>query len=200
MRTLLGLLLAAWALAAQDPAGLYVLRGVPETASELELKSGGAFEFSMIYGAGDFWGAGSWKQEGNTIVLHSTGPQLEPFRFLKSDAGSDARLFKVWVKTPEGHDVPHVEVSINGKKSRTSERGPALFEAVPGPLEARLNLIVFNVESKPFALNAAHREFHFEVNPRAVTELRFDNDRLEIDGAALVLRKGGGRPMRYVKR
>lgn len=184
----------------QDRAGHYVLRGTPETASELELKADGTFAFEMIYGAGDFWAAGKWQAEGDTIVLNSTGPKLEAFRFLKSGAGGDARLFQVWVKTPEGRDVPHIEVAINGRKSRTGEGKPAMFEAVPGPLEARLTVVVYGIESKPFALDAAHREFHFEVNPKAVTELRFENERLEIDGTALLLRKGGGRPMRYVKR
>src|SRR5208337_532414 len=75
MKTALLLFMALAALAAQgqDLAGHYVLRGVREVGSEMMLKPDGSFEFMLAYGAADYWAKGTWRQEGNTVVLQSAG-------------------------------------------------------------------------------------------------------------------------------
>jgi hypothetical protein len=57
---------------------------------------------------------------------------------------------------------------------------------------------VYDVATKPFAIDADHKDYYFALNGDAVTEMRFDGDRLAIDGNSLVLTKQG-ESMRYVK-
>ena len=59
-----------------DPAGLaghYYLSGVMETGSELLLRPDGSFEWYLSYGAMDQAAQGSWRVEGDSIVL-TTAP------------------------------------------------------------------------------------------------------------------------------
>ena len=49
-------------------------------------------------------------------------------------------------------------------------------------------------------MNAAHNEFYFEINGEAITLVRFHDERLTIEGNALLMRYWGeDRPMRYAK-
>ena len=60
--------------AAQAPqaalAGEYHLDGVMETGSGLRLRDDGSFEWFFTYGALDLGARGTWKREGDTVVLH----------------------------------------------------------------------------------------------------------------------------------
>jgi hypothetical protein len=73
MKILLCLLVAFAALTAncQDVAGHYVLRGVMEVGSEMLLKPDGTFEFMLAYGAADYWSKGTWRRDGNAVILQS---------------------------------------------------------------------------------------------------------------------------------
>ena len=64
----------------RDLSGHYVLQGVMEVGSELLLKPDGSFEYMLAYGAADYWAKGTWRQEGNAVVLHSSGKEEAPFR------------------------------------------------------------------------------------------------------------------------
>jgi hypothetical protein len=82
MKTLLILLMALAPLAAlgDDLAGHYVLRGVMEVGSELWLKPDGSFEFMLAYGAADYSAKGTWRHEGDAVIL----PRLPDTTILKS--------------------------------------------------------------------------------------------------------------------
>jgi hypothetical protein len=59
---------------------------------------------------------------------------------------------------------------------------------------------VYHLETEPIALNAAHDDFTFEINGQAITELRFTDERLTVNGKALVMHYWGpDQEMNYVK-
>ena len=84
--------LTAFAAYGRDLAGSYVLHGEMEVGAELLLKPDGKFEFMLAYGAADYWAKGTWKHDGNTVILHSAGKKEEPFKLLRSEAG-EIRVF-----------------------------------------------------------------------------------------------------------
>ena len=51
-------------------AGEYHLDGVMETGSGLLLRDDGSFEWFFTYGALDLGARGTWKREGDNVVLH----------------------------------------------------------------------------------------------------------------------------------
>ncbi len=57
----------------EDAAGHYILKGVMEVGSELLLKSDGSFEYTLAYGAADYWAKGTWRHKDNSVVLNSAG-------------------------------------------------------------------------------------------------------------------------------
>lgn len=74
--------------AAENLAGNYDLREVREVGSELLLRPDGTFEFMLAYGAADYWAKGTWRRDGNAVILHSDGKEEAPFRLVRSEAGT----------------------------------------------------------------------------------------------------------------
>ena len=66
-------------LRAADVAGHYQLRGVMEVGSELLLKPNGTFEYMLAYGAADYLAKGTWKVQGENVLLTTSGT-TEPFQ------------------------------------------------------------------------------------------------------------------------
>ena len=64
--------MAAWA--GDDLAGRYYLHGVHEVGSELVLGTDGRFSFGLSYGAVDQEAQGSWKRDGDEVVLRTDSP------------------------------------------------------------------------------------------------------------------------------
>lgn len=203
MKILLCLLVAFAALTAncQDVAGHYVLRGVMEVGSEMLLKPDGTFEFMLAYGAADYWSKGTWRRDGNAVILQSSGKKEEPFKLQRSEAGKAGQI-RVWVIGQDGKGVENIDVYLlaDGKplNLRTDDKGVAAFPDVPKAHAVAFEIQVYDVATKPFAIDADHKDYYFALNGDAVTEMRFDGDRLAIDGSALVLTKQG-ESMRYVK-
>src|SRR5215469_9396648 len=96
---------------AQDVSGHYVLQGVMEVGSELMLKPDGTFEYMLAYGAADYWAKGTWKRDGDSVILHSAGKEEEPFRLLRSDAGKPGRI-RVWVIGNNGKGVANIHAGL----------------------------------------------------------------------------------------
>lgn len=59
----------AFGLDAQEVPGNYELQGVMEMAGGLSLKAGGKYLAGFSYGAADWVEEGSWKLEGNEVIL-----------------------------------------------------------------------------------------------------------------------------------
>lgn len=59
---------------------------------------------------------------------------------------------------------------------------------------------VYSLEAGPFTIDPANRDFYFEINGDAITNVLFQQERLAIDGQALVMtHRGADHPMHYEK-
>ena len=204
MRTLFAatLILATSAQAA-DIAGHYRLQNMREMGSELLLKPDGQFEFFLTYGAADYWAKGKWHSQNSTVVLNTNGESKPPFRMAASSA-SQAEGARVVVTAPGGRPVPSIDVLLHGEgepfQARTDSEGVARFAPVKGLRSASFQIRVYQFESEPLPLNPAHNEFRFEIDGKEITQVRFQDERLAVNGNSLVLRHfGGDQPMRYTK-
>ena len=198
-------ILAALTAQAQDKAlaGHYVLQGVREVGSELELKPDGSFEYMLAYGAADYWAKGTWRQEGNAVILHSAGKEEEPFRLLRSDAGKPGRI-RVWVMGKNGRGVANIHVGLQAGdehlEASTDSEGAAVFPDTAKPKAVAFEVRVYSLQAGPYDVNPAHRDFYFEINGDTITQVLFKDEPLAIEGNALLMKHGDPpEPMRYVK-
>src|SRR3954452_12450390 len=95
-RSLALLALMASLAPAADLAGRYSLRGVMEVGSELLLKPDGNFEYMLAYGAADYLATGTWKRDGDSVVLNSSVNEDPPFKLTKSSSTATPGI-RVWV-------------------------------------------------------------------------------------------------------
>lgn len=58
--------------------GHYYLEGVMETGSELLLDGEGRFKWYLVYGALDLYAEGTWRQEGQAVLLTSERGEGQP--------------------------------------------------------------------------------------------------------------------------
>lgn len=195
--------LAALALHAQnsDMAGHYVLHGVMEVGSELMLNPDGTFEYMLAYGAADYWAKGTWKHEGNAVILHSPGKEEEPFRLLRSDTGKPGRI-RVWVMGKNGRGVPNIHVGLQAGEQHleatTDADGAATFPDTAKPKAVDFEVRVYSLQAGPYDVNPAQRDFYFEINGDTITQVFFKDEPLAIDGNALIMKHGDSpQPMRY---
>lgn len=198
----LSVLLSLSALA-QDPAGHYVLQGVMEVGSELLLKPDGTFEYMLAYGAADYWAKGTWKLEGNSVILHSTGKRAEPFVLLRSEEGKPGRL-RVWVMGQNGKGVEHINVGVKAGdhhlEAHTDSDGAAVFPDTAKPEAVYFEVRVYSLEAGPYPVNPAHHDFYFQINGDSITQVFFEDEPLKMEGKTLLMKHGDPpEPMRYVK-
>jgi hypothetical protein len=206
MRTALVWLLMALAATVawgEDLAGHYVLHGVMEVGSELWLKPDGTFEYMLAYGAADYWAKGTWRHEGNAIILQSTGKQEAPFRLARSEAGNTGKI-RVWVKGQNGQGVENIQVQLRaGDKhlqATTTADGSAVFPDLADAREVSFDVEVYSVQAGPFKIDPSNKDFYFEINGDAIQQVLFKNEPLSIDGTTLVMKHGDNPgPMRYQK-
>ncbi len=205
MNALLILLLAMAPLAARgdDLAGNYVLRGVMEVGSELLLKPDGTFEYMLAYGAADYWAKGTWRHEGDAVILNSAGKEEAPFRLLRSEAGKPGRV-RVWVLGKDGHGVANIHVALRAGdqhlEATTDSDGAASFPDAKGARTVWFEVRVYTVQAGPFDGSASERDFYFEINGEAITQVLFKNERLKIEEKGLVMTHGDAdHPMHYEK-
>ena len=120
-----------------DLAGHYVLKDVMEVGSELLLESDGGFEYTLAYGAADYWAKGTWRRKDNSVVLNSAGRKEAPFDFLRSKAGRPGKIC-VWVLGKNGLGVENIQVALQTVdqhfEATTTSDGAAAF---PGVAHAR---------------------------------------------------------------
>src|SRR6266852_1802364 len=115
------LALAACVLAADNVAGHYVLRGVREVGSELLLKPDGTFQYMLAYGAADYQAEGSWKRDGDAVLLKTAGKEEPPFKLVKSAATKTTGI-RVHVNGANGRAVPNIDVIVFGSGKPQPQR------------------------------------------------------------------------------
>jgi hypothetical protein len=199
---------AAAAVLAQaaDLAGTYTLRNMREMGSELLLKPNGSFEYMFAYGAADYWAKGKWRFDKNAVVLTSDPAKddAQAFRLIKSTSVSTPAV-RVRLVGANGRGVPNIDVALSSAKGRTQAHtdsdGIAMFEKSPGIRGVEFAVRVYSFESGMLEVNGAHNDFTFEIDGRAITQVRFQDERLRVDNTALIMRNwgGGDREMRYAK-
>ena len=185
----------------QDVAGNYVLRGEMEVGSELTLKQDGHFEFMLAYGAADYWAKGTWRQDGNAVMLQSAGKKEEPFKLLRSEAGKPGRI-RVWVLGQNGKGVEHIDVHLltgsEPLEAHTDGDGAAVFPDEASAKAIAFEIRVYQIEAGPFPIKASDKDYYFELNGDAVQQVLFENEKLAIDGKTLVMTHwGADHPMHY---
>ena len=174
-----------------------------EVGSELMLKPDGTFEYMLAYGAADYWAKGTWKQEGKAVILHSDGKEEPPFRLTKSEPGKPGRI-RVWVIGKNGKGIANIHVGLLAGKERleatTDSDGAAVFPDTAKPSAVSFEVRVYSVEAGPYDVNSADRDFYFEINGDAITQVLFKDEPLAIEGNALIMKHGDPpTPMRYEK-
>jgi hypothetical protein len=185
---------------AQDMAGHYYLHGVMEVGSEMMLKPDGNFEWDLEYGAADYWAKGTWHRDGDAVVLHSTGKEAEPFRFLRSEAGKPGQI-RVFVLGKSGKGVENIDtyllVGDKPQEGRTDRDGMATFPDDPKARAIVVEVRVYDAQSAPFKIDPAKKDYYFEIDGEAMTQVLFKDERLAIDGTSLIMKRDPNHPMRY---
>lgn len=205
MKLALILLMSLTALSARaaDVAGHYVLHGEMEVGSELMLKPDGNFEFMMAYGAADYWAKGTWRQDGGKVILQSVGKEEEPFRLLRSEAGKPGSI-RIWVIGQNKKGVDNIDVHLivgeHTLDGHTDSDGVATFPDDPQAHAVAFEVPVYQVATKPVELDHGKNNFYFEINGDAITQVRFKDESLGIDGTTLVMTHwGADHPLHYQK-
>nr|WP_167381823.1 hypothetical protein [Novosphingobium panipatense] len=135
-----------------DPefVGHYYLSGVMETGSELLLRADGSFEWYISYGALDQFAQGTWRREGEEIVLVAPQPpknrplfanlDTQPWpaeaaqktglavRVIDPKSGGDARGVRVALRFADGAEL-EVVTSGDGMEPLPNIPSSALVEA-----------------------------------------------------------------------
>jgi hypothetical protein len=194
---------ASFAAYGQDLAGSYVLHGEMEVGSELLLKPDGKFEFMLAYGAADYWAKGTWKRDGNTVVLHTAGKKEEPFKLLRSEAGKPGQI-RIFVMGQNNKGVENIEVHLMaGDKpidGRTDSDGMAVFPDAAKAHGVAFEVPVYQVATAPYPIDATHKDYYFEINGDTITQVFFTDEPLAIDAGNLIMTHwGSDHPMRYEK-
>ncbi len=196
------LLLMAGTAWADDLAGHYVLQHAMEVGSELWLKPDGNFEFMLAYGAADYWAKGTWRREGDAVVLRSTGKEEAPFRLLRSEAGTPGRI-RVWVLGNNGKGVANIHVQLAAGEEKleatTTDDGAAVFPDAPKAQAVSFEVRVYSLQAGPFDIDPAKKDFYFQINGDAIQQVLFKDERLSIEGNTLIMKHWGDEPMKYEK-
>jgi hypothetical protein len=197
------MMLTALIARAADVPGHYVLHGVMEVGSELLLNPDGAFEYMLAYGAADYWAKGTWRLEGNSVVLTSAGKKEAPFRFLRSEAGDPTKIC-VWVIGKNGQGVENIQVELQTVdqhlEGTTTSDGAAVFPDAINPRTVSFEVPVYSIKAGPFEINRTDHGFYFEINGDAITEVLFKDEPLAIEGNNLIMKYWSkDQPMRYEK-
>jgi hypothetical protein len=187
----------------EDLAGHYVLKDVMEVGSELLLASDGGFEYTLAYGAADYWAKGTWRRKDNSVVLNGAGREEAPFRFLRSEAGRPGKIC-VWVLGKNGHGVENIQVALQTVdehfEATTTSDGAAAFPGVAHARAVAFEVPVCSIKAGPFEIKPSDNDFYFEINADAITQVLFKDEELAIDGKDLVMKYWNEeQPMRYEK-
>ena len=174
-----------------DPSGSYALEGVREVASELLLDASGKFRYMFAYGAADYFAEGTWKLDGNSVVLTSRLVDVPPIRAVRSGAAQRDE-FRVVVKTAQGRGIPHIRVMVTSAAGEATEPtdsdGEALFPKQQGVKSITFEIRVYQFVSEAFPVKAGDNDFLFELNGEALTQVPFKDERLKVNGDVLEMR------------
>src|ERR1035437_3201314 len=129
------------------------------------------------------------------VILNSSGKEEAPFRLLRSEAGKPGRI-RVWVMGKNGRGVANIRVELKAGdehfEATTDSDGAAVFPDAKGARAVSFEVRVYSVRAGPFEGNPSDRDFYFEINGDAITQVLFKNERLAIEEKGLVMKHWNG--------
>jgi hypothetical protein len=160
-----------------SPVGEYYLRGVMETASGFRLNSDSTFQFFFSYGALDREGQGTWKLDGDHVVLNSRKKPAHDFALVQSKKTTDDQIV---INIIDGNSffLKHVYCIVkSGEKKQeglTDDDGRIVFERQA--MDSVELIFEFCQEkiSVFTTLNKDHNHFEFRFEPWMM-EVFFEN-------------------------
>lgn len=203
MRRLLPLF-ALLLMAMAPPEGRYRATGVHDLASELELSADGRFHWLLAYGSLDKEARGTWRREGERILLTTDQPVRPPqFEMIEAKRGEPGGL-DVMVTGPDGEGLALVDIELlydgappdTGYTQRTGWR-----IALPPDKRLtgiRLGLAAYGVPFQQFPVDLAKGNilrFRFLPNDFVIQDFRATPLLTQSDGSLLL--DFGRPPLRY---
>ncbi|WP_461092868.1 hypothetical protein [Spirosoma gilvum] len=163
-------------------AGEYYLTGVREVGSGIKLNPDSTFEFFFAYGALDRMGKGTWKLQGDQIILNSRPKPDKDFALVKSRTVPGNQL-TIRVVDPNKQLLSYVLVGVkNGadiQQGTTNNAGQAHFSK--HPVDALMLQFEFCPERYSIfqIAHKEHNDFEFRFEPW-MSEVFFENLTLTI--------------------
>ena len=190
--TLLPMVLLFAAAASAGPEGAYMLVGVREAAGGLELQADGRFRYAFTYGALDEHAEGSWRQDGNRVLLTTDPTPRPPEWSLVGAEPGDPKVLALILEGPNGEAIPNIEVRV-GMSDGSVETGQTMREwleadldGVRRPVSVSFHVAVFEVTSPGFPIDVAkNRRYRFRLDPRDLGVRDFRDWPLEMKGDLL---------------
>lgn len=203
--TLLLMLAAAPALAADKAVGLYRAAEGPELASRLQLEANGHFRYELAYGALDEGAKGSWRREGDAVLLY-TEPRPKPAEFIvKEMSASGNGPLSLTVSWPNGEGIAGVDVRIGYDSGEPATGYTQYYGWSLDPSDKRRPLWIelyepiHGIGPKRFAIaDPATKTLRFTLVPNDVGVVDFQGTKVSVDGDKLVLHHKNG-DLRYVR-
>lgn len=82
----------------------------------------------------------------------------------------------------------------------TDSDGAAVFPDAPNPKSVSFEVRVYETNAGPFPVNASDKDYYYEINGEAITQVLFKNERVAIEGIDLVMKHfDSDKPMHYEK-
>jgi hypothetical protein len=168
-----------------------------EMAVGLELRADGRFDYGLSYGALDESATGTWRVDGNTVLLTSDPVTPPKFTQLEQRPASDGKTHLV-LDLPKGWTKQYFDAEIGLADGRfvggqLSDDSDAISLA-PGdrPVSLRLALGVYELRSDAFRLDGtAASTIHVRFEPNDLGKVAFEKTPLRIDKGNLLLDRYG---------
>ncbi|GAB2572685.1 hypothetical protein GCM10027190_23370 [Spirosoma areae] len=151
--------------------------GVREVGSGIRLNADSTFEFFFAYGALDRMGRGTWKQQGNQVMLTSRPRPPKDFALVSSRTVPGTTI-TVRIADPNKQILRYVDCAVkNGtdiRRGMTNADGQAHFAKQPAEaISLRFELCPDRYSVFPIT-NKAHNDFEFRFEPW-IAEVFFEN-------------------------
>lgn len=194
----------AFAAQSSTPAGHYVLQGIREVGSELVLREDGGFQYMLAYGAYDEFASGTWKLDGERVVLNTEAKDIAPKFSLKSAENKPDKVITVLVTDKNGRGLAGIDVVVvfegnRGEAGYTQTYGyqiPVKDEQFPRMVG--LGIKMYNLEPQWTKIDGARNYFVFEFDPGTLGQAKFHDQVFYWQEDSLTTERNGRR-MRYIK-
>lgn len=191
--SLITLILAAPALAADCPNGMFMAAAGPDTASALEINKNGSFRYMLSEGAVDESAQGRWTCDAGTLLLTTTPPPKQPQFTLGKLAENAGDGFSVRVVWPDGRGIAGVDFVLeldSGAPIEDYTQASGWSGDLGGrkPRSISVSEPFYGTASPAFPLTSSDRQqIEIILTPNDMGKADFRNVLVTQDGSGLVL-------------